>query len=167
MHCYGIPVMRARLADAIRLTLGASVLALGACSSDLPRPRYMPHPREALAPVPFPPPPARVEFVPAVSQDNTVWVDGQWLWVGREWAWVYGSWVSPPEGARYSPWGSIRDRQGRLYYAPGTWRTADGRPIERVPVVASGSATDEDITDEEGALVETGPNIPATKKAPD
>lgn len=141
-------------------------LALFGCSPELPRPPYIAHPAHALATVPFPPPPARVEYVPSSPRDDAVWVDGQWLWTGREWAWVYGAWVIPPEGALYSPWGSIRNSTGKLYYAPGTWRRPDGRPIPRVPIVAKGRASEEDVIEDEGALVETGPNIPPTPKEP-
>jgi hypothetical protein len=159
--------MSARSAGAIRLTLGAAALVVAACSSELPRPPYVAHSSAALEPVPFPPPPARVEFVPEEPVDGAVWVDGQWQWLGRDWAWVYGSWVIPPKGARYSPWGSIRDREGKLYYAPGTWRSPDGRPIERVRVVASGRASEEDVIEDTGILEDTGPNIEPTRKAPD
>ena len=48
----------------MRLTGRASLLVLFACGSRLPHPPYVQQRTEALIPVGFPPPPARVEFIP-------------------------------------------------------------------------------------------------------
>ena len=39
-----------------------------------------------------PPPPPRVEVVPAPRRDY-VWAPGYWRWKGREHVWVSGRWV--------------------------------------------------------------------------
>src|SRR3954469_19970731 len=97
-----------------------AIVACGARA--LPHPEYVAHPQRALVEVPYPPPPARVEFVPARPADDAVWVDGEWVWRGRRYAWKPGRWVMAPSDAKFSPWTSVRDREGTLYLAKGTWR---------------------------------------------
>ena len=56
-------------------------------------------PTSALARVPYPPPPARVESVPPRPSTKATWIDGEWTWRGKRWLWVRGRWVEPPKGA--------------------------------------------------------------------
>lgn len=151
----------------VRLSiLGVATVLLIACSSELPRPRLAAHSTADLAMVPFPPPPARVEFVPPMPHDDAVWIDGQWRWTGREWAWIYGAWVLPPPGAGYSPWTAVRNREGVLFHAPGAWRDSSGRILREPAILARGRASDESVIEDEGILEDTGPNIPPNKAAP-
>jgi hypothetical protein len=100
-----------------------------ACGSSLPRPSPFAHARRAFYEVPFPPPPGRVEVVPAQPHDAAVWVDGEWLWEGRRWVWQDGGWVAPPPGARFAPWETRRVLDGRLFFAPGEWVDGTGREL--------------------------------------
>jgi hypothetical protein len=110
--------------------IAAGVIAFVACGhARLPRPPYVGHPTSALVEVPYPPPPSRVEFVPPQPQDGAVWIDGEWTWRGRRWAWRSGRWVTVPAGATFSPWTSVRNGDGTLYFAPGTWRNAKGEDM--------------------------------------
>lgn len=96
----------------------------------LPSPVYVQHASSALAAVPFPPPAARAEFVPAKPDvEGVVWVDGEWLWQGRGWVWRSGRWVLPPPGARFAPWTSTRDPRGTFYVASSVWIGPRGEPI--------------------------------------
>lgn len=79
--------------------------------------------------VPYPPPPGHVEIVPPLPNDAAVWVDGQWLWQGAHWLWQPGVWVLPSAGARFARWETRRARDGRLLFAPPSWRGTDGRPL--------------------------------------
>jgi hypothetical protein len=104
-------------------------LVLQGCGSDLPHPKYTRQPTSALEEVSFPAPPARVEFVPPSPAHGAVWIRGEWSWQGRRWAWKPGVWVIPPEGAAYARWVSVRGNDGRLFYAPGTWRNVSGQEV--------------------------------------
>ncbi len=58
-----------------------------------------------------PPPPARVELVPAPRR-GYVWAPGYWGWRGQRHVWVAGHWV--------------RHRPGYFYHSP-QWVERDGR----------------------------------------
>src|SRR4051812_1756197 len=104
-------------------------VALTTCSSRIPAPPSTGQPQSALVEVDYPPPPARVEFVPAQPRAGAVWVRGAWLWEGRRWGWKPGAWVVPPEGAAYAVPVVVRRSDGRLFFAAGTWRDARGQEI--------------------------------------
>lgn len=118
-----------------------------ACSTRLPHPPYAQQPTSALVPVGFPPPPARYEFVPAAPSSDAVWVDGEWGWRGKQWRWKAGRWVAPPKGATFSPWTQVRDQDGNLFFAPGTWRDAAGAEIEEPPALARGRISAAELSD--------------------
>ncbi len=67
----------------------------------------------------YPPPPARVEFVPKSPKDGAVWLDGEWTWQGQRWAWKSGRWVAPPANAKFSPWTATRGQTGIYYVRRG------------------------------------------------
>lgn len=78
-----------------------------------------------------PPPPAKVERVPADPEGRCAWQDGQWLWRGGRWQWQPGAWVVPPVGCHYAPpsmaWVQATQRDV-LYYMHGAWfPTVDGQ----------------------------------------
>ena len=100
------------------------------CSSSLSRPPSGPLPADAMVEVPYPPPPGRVETVPAQKKSAEVWIDGQWEWSGRDWRWVPGTWMVPPPHAYFTPWTTKHDPDGRLLFAPAAWRGKDGKPVD-------------------------------------
>src|SRR5580698_3675581 len=102
---------------------------LAACNADMPRPRYVGQTTASLRLVAYPPPPARVEFVPARPPGRPVWVDGEWTWSGSEWSWTAGRWVVSPAGASFAPWTTVRDERGNVYYANGVWKNGEGQEI--------------------------------------
>lgn len=83
--------------------------------------------------VPYPPPPGHVETVPPQPTQAEVWVDGQWDWTGDDYRWLDGGWVVPPANARFSPWTTLRKKDGRLYFAPAAWRDERGRVVAAWP----------------------------------
>ena len=107
----------------------AGLLLLLACSSRLPHPVYSAHTTAELVPVPYPPPPPRVEEIPPRPSGDALWIDGEWGWRRKKWTWRPGRWAAPAPGTTYSPWTVTRDEAGTLYFAPGTWRDASGQPV--------------------------------------
>jgi hypothetical protein len=136
------------------LAVAGAILACGV--SRLPQPEYVSQTTSALERVPYPPPPARVEYVPEQPRAGAVWIDGEWSWQGRRWAWKAGRWVVPPEGAAYAPWIAVRDRSGVLYVASGVWRGADGGEIEAPAPLAEGRPRGGSVVNPEGETVEPG-----------
>ncbi len=131
---------------------------LSGCGSHLPTPRAAAQPTDALVEVAYPPPPARVEFVPEQPSDDAVWVGGEWLWSGRRWSWRPGMWVVPPEGGGYARRVLVRRNDGKLFFAGGTWRDAQGRelpaPPEKVARSRSGA-----VVNPEGETEPTGADV--------
>ena len=81
-------------------------------------------------PVPYAPPVARVETIPARPSDTALWVDGHWEWEGWSYSWVAGSWQELPQaGAFYAPATTVRQK-GQLYHFVGVWHGADGKPLK-------------------------------------
>ena len=143
----------------MRFCIGAAAIVLFSCGTRLPHPPYAPHPTSALVEVRFPPPPARAESVPAQPSKDAVWVDGEWLWRRRKWAWAPGSWVVVPTGSVFSPWTVVRDDNGTLFHAPGTWRNARGEAMPAPKPIASGEAPSGAVVDPEGEIEHPGRNI--------
>jgi hypothetical protein len=113
-----------------RVLCAATSLALPACSASLPFPPTGPIPPDALVEVPYPPPAAHVETVPAQKGSRDVWLDGQWEWAGNAWRWLAGTWMTPPANAYYTPWQTVRSSDGRLFFARAAWRGQDGRALD-------------------------------------
>lgn len=151
--------MRRRvLAWGMSLSTAGMLLACGA--PRLPAPVYVGQPTAALEPVAYPPPPARVEFIPDPPKPSgAVWIDGEWTWQGTRWAWKRGRWVVPPPNARYSPWTSTRDRSGLYYVAEGRWRDAQGGEVPEPTPLAVGRTRGGAVTDPEGDTVKLPPNV--------
>jgi hypothetical protein len=114
----------------------ACSLALGACGRPIPVPASAPQPDEAFVRVPYPPPPARVEQLPARPKQESVWLDGQWLWDGERWTWSPGGWVAPPRGGVFARWELRLNADGRLEFAQATWRDAAGHELPPASVLA-------------------------------
>ncbi len=147
-------------------TLLLALPFLLSCSGDLPQPRYAPQVTAALVPVGYPPPPARVEIVPAQPTRETVWIDGEWEWMGSKWGWIHGRWVVPPQGARFSPWTTIRDEVGSVYFAGGVWKDAQGGLLSAPAPVATGRSRPGDVTSPEGDDETTAPTPAPAPPAP-
>lgn len=107
----------------------------------LPGPAYVGQPSEALVEVPYPPPPARVEYVPEQPDRDAVWIDGEWVWQGRRYAWKAGRWVKPPANAGFAPWTTVRDPMGTLFIAEGTWRDPKGAELPAPVALRTGGST--------------------------
>lgn len=135
-----------------------TVLLVVCCGAPhLRAPTYVQHPSTALTTViPFPPPPARTEIVPASPNEEAVWLDGEWSWQGKRWAWKTGRWVIPPKDAAFSPWTAARTSNGTLYFAPGTWRDAKGNPIADPPSLGRASARGGAVISADGEIEDTG-----------
>lgn len=130
-------------------------LLLG-CAYRLRAPAFVSQPEGALIPVPYPPPPARVEVVPDAPHSRSVWIDGEWSWQGDRWLWVRGRWVDPPRSAKYSPWTSVRGRDGVLYYAAGAWRSDGGAEVPAPRPLQVACDEPGKLVDQEGNLLKTG-----------
>jgi hypothetical protein len=130
-----------------------------ACVGTLPHPTYVEQPASALMEVGYPPPPARVEFIPKQPARNAVWIDGEWQWQGRRWSWRVGRWVVPPTDAEFAPWMMVRGADGTVYYATGTWRNHRHEEVAEPATLAMGRPSISDVPDPEGELEKTGPSI--------
>jgi hypothetical protein len=156
------PLAQARLPHSIRALV--LVAAVTGCGRALPEPSTAEQPNSAYHAVPFPPPPARPEFVPEQPHPDAVWIDGEWRWRGVRWGWIYGRWVIPPDSALWSPWSWKRRRDGQLFVAPGTWRDGEGQALEHPEALRLAGADEGDVIEDEGLLEEVGPNTAAMKK---
>jgi hypothetical protein len=67
----------------------------------------------------IPPPPVRIEVVPAVRA-GYVWAPGYWGWQGGAHVWMPGRWNAARAGHRWAPerW---ETRNGRYVFVPGRW----------------------------------------------
>ena len=144
-------------------------LASGCGGSSLPEPELASAPAlkigEAIE-VPFPPPPARVEFIPDRPRPGAVWIDGEWTWTGRRWGWTYGRWVMPPASATFAPWRTARTSDGTQLFAAGTWYDEQGNEITEPLPLAIGVAREEDVITPPGRSEKTAPNqVPAKPSA--
>src|SRR6185312_13001900 len=119
----------------MRLSAVAAVwlATAAACGGRAPHPPYSPQETAALVEAKSPPPPARVEEVPARPTSAALWIDGEWSWRRGRWSWMAGRWVIPPADATYSPWVYVRGPDGKIWYAPGVWKNEKGTPIDPPP----------------------------------
>ncbi len=106
--------------------------------------------------VPYPPPPARVEYVPPRPSGDAVWIDGEWAWRGRRWAWRAGRWVVPPPNASFAPWTTVRDPLGTVHIAAGAWRDRDGNEVAAPKPLAFGRPSAGPVITPEGEEEPTG-----------
>jgi hypothetical protein len=143
---------------AIGIALACSVACGGSAlpGPELATPAPLKH-GEAIE-VPFPPPPARVEFIPKKPRSGAVWIDGEWSWTGRRWAWTYGRWLVPPPDATFAQWRTARMSDGALLFAAGTWYDARGQEITEPVPLAIGAARQEDVVTPPGHTEKTAPN---------
>jgi hypothetical protein len=78
---------------------------------------------EALAPH-RPPPPPRVEIVPAPPRPREFveWRPGYWRWDGREYVWLSGSWIEKRRPVDSWAPGHWEERRDRWVWVEGGWR---------------------------------------------
>jgi hypothetical protein len=144
-----------RVSRVVAFALG--VATAGGCGPLVPHPTYGAQAPAALEQVDRPPPPARVEVVPAQPAPDAVWVDGEWIWRRSRWAWLLGRWVVPPAGAVFAPWTFVRGKDGKLWYARGGWRDGSGERVSPPPALALASVQGGAVVDAEGEVETTGP----------
>jgi hypothetical protein len=137
----------------------AAIAAMPACARKIPLPRFVPQPSSALVEVEAAAPPARVEILPNRPSRSAVWIDGEWTKRNGRWAWLRGRWVNLPPHASFSPSVFVRGSDGRMWYAPGTWRDDRGAPVEPPPVLAYASAESGPVTAADGSTPATGPTV--------
>jgi hypothetical protein len=150
------PMHRAGFVATEALAIAAVLFACG--SKRLPAPSYTSQPTNALVEVPYPPPPARVEYVPPRPAGDAVWIDGEWTWRGRRWAWRAGRWVVPPANASFAPWTAVRDELGNLHVAQGAWRDAKGNEVNAPKALAFGRPSAGPVVNPEGEEEPAAPN---------
>jgi hypothetical protein len=143
----------------MRVLVGVGAALVTACGSPVVHPPVTPQPSAALVEVDSPPPPARVETVPPRPSGVAVWIDGEWIWRRARWAWLEGRWVAPPSGGAFAPWVFVRGSDGRLWYAPGTWRDSQGAALPAPAALARASVEPSGVFDAEGNAVQTGPIV--------
>jgi len=147
--------------------LAAAAIAIAACGgSTVRRPRMVQQPASALFEVPYPPPPARVEVVPSAPRPDAVWIDGEWMWRGRRWGWQKGRWVVPPANAAFAPWTSVRNADGTLFMAQGSWRDAKGAEVLAPRSLAVGRSSPGAVVGPEGEVEEVGASTGRAGVAP-
>ncbi|MCL2776886.1 MAG: YXWGXW repeat-containing protein [Polyangiaceae bacterium] len=146
-----------RCKHAAEVCIAIAAIATAACDPKrLPQPEFAAQTTQALARVPYNPPPARVEIIPAQpSHSGAVWIDGEWSWQGRRWAWKRGRWVMPPANAKFAPWTTVRDASGMLLMAPGAWRDRVGNEVSEPAPLAVAKTLPGAIVDPSGAHVQT------------
>ena len=66
--------------------------------------------------------------------------------------------IAPP-GSVFSPWTVVRDDNGTLFHAPGTWRNARGEAMPAPKPIAVGEAPSGAVVDPEGEVEHPGRNI--------
>jgi len=150
-----------RRALSIAVGLAGLFGAMSSCAGRLPEPQALDQPGSAFQAVPYPPPPGKVEYVPARPSSRALWTSGQWRWTGGEWIWEHGGWFDVPDGIRFARWATKRDATGILLFAPSSWRDARGVEVPRPTLLARAAAGPETMaTDEseaaEGDLHEAG-----------
>ncbi|HTM46871.1 MAG TPA: YXWGXW repeat-containing protein [Polyangiaceae bacterium] len=138
-----------------------ALLLLSACSASLPGPTVGAAPATSFVEVPFAPPPARVEIVPAQPSSDDIWIDGEWIWQNGRWAWRRGYWTIPPPLAVYSPSTLRRTKSGTLLVARGAWWNPSGQEVEAVGNESS-QAREGPVVTPQGQLEEAAPNVEKT-----
>jgi hypothetical protein len=71
--------------------------------------------------------------------------------------------VRTPSGARYCPWVVVRAADGTAYYAPSSWKSAQGSPLSEPPALAFAAVSDQAVYDPNGEIDDTGHTM---KEAP-
>ncbi|CAN5923931.1 hypothetical protein BH11MYX4_BH11MYX4_17900 [soil metagenome] len=148
-----------RLGVGIGMSVALACVLVACGAARLPAPTSVGQPTEALLEADYPPPPARVEHVPASPRSDAVWIDGEWTWQGSRWAWKTGRWVAAPASASFSPWTAVRGKTGTYYVAEGKWRDSKGVEIADPPALSVAKVRGGSVTNAEGEAVPQTPNV--------
>ena len=71
----------------------------------------------------------------------------------------------PPAGARFCPWEFVARRRRALWFAPGSWRDANGNVLE-LKALAMASVEAGAVVDADGTTETTGPIVHDRPRAP-
>jgi len=129
--------------------LGILAAASLSCAPHLPGPPSVPQPSAAFEDVPYPPPPARIEYIPDAPRSDAKWVDGEWRWQASGWHWQRGGWYDVPPATSFARWATKRAPDGRLLFAPSTWRDGRGQEAPLPGLLASAGAGPGAVEEEE------------------
>jgi hypothetical protein len=133
----------------MRSRLFPAALLLLACGGSLPAPATTEHPLSAYSEVPYPPPAALAETVPArPPRAGVVWIDGEWSYHGSGYVWRRGGWVEPPPASRFAAWRTWYRSDGRLLMAPGTWYDAKHQRVRRPEPLLPATTPPNEVTSE-------------------
>lgn len=136
--------MRTRASSVIAITI-----VLAGCGGSLPRPPVAEHPRDSYVEVPYPPPAALAETLPArPTEGEIVWLDGDWTFRGKSYGWRRGGWFVQPPGARYARSKILYLDDGRLMFAPSAWYDARGQLLPRQRPVRPAATPPNQLTPE-------------------
>lgn len=96
-----------------------------------------------------------------------VWIGGEWDYRFGRWGWTYGRWVIPPRKAKgHARWSLVRDARGELWFAPGAWRDERGELVDPPEPLATATARDLAVLEEDGTQQTVGPNRPPPPPRP-
>lgn len=121
---------------------------LVACGGSLPTPPPGTHPAASYREVPYPPPAALAETVPARPKQDVVWIDGEWVFSGSSFVWRRGGWVVTPRAARFAPWHTQYQPDGRLMLASGTWYDTQRKPLPAPEPIVEATTPPNEFTSE-------------------
>jgi hypothetical protein len=92
-----------------------------ACTVTATAPRVVVQPPLAEVVVARPPPPVRVEVIPAAPGAEWVWQPGHWRWEHNEYVWRPGHYEKRPGAAAYWVRPEWVARNGQWVFQPGHW----------------------------------------------
>lgn len=131
------------------LPLLLAAVPLASCGGSLPQPRQTAPGADGFVEVPYPPPAALSELVPARPENQgAVFIDGGWLWSGSYYTWDRGGWVVPPRGARFAPWAFRYTADGRMLFSRGRWMGPSGQFISPPPILVPALTPPNEVTAE-------------------
>lgn len=150
---------------------GTCASALIGCGSSLPRPTAVKNDPSGYVEVPYPPPAARIEFMPPKPDKpgNIVWADGEWRWRGKRWRWTNGGWFNVPTGTKLAHWAVVIRADGQMMFAPSVWEDASGKALAAAPTPIQKSLTNVTQLDEPETVRQEpavhGADVPANPNA--
>lgn len=107
------------------VTAAAALTALGGCVQPVPVAGRVSVVEEVEVRAPRPPPPIRVEAIPAPNRpvEQVVWRPGHWHWNGREYVWIPGVYIERPRHEAVWVEGHWDAFGAEWVWRPGHWRS--------------------------------------------